>query len=240
MEKRIKFGIVCLMLIGTLLMAGCNEANPDKVLSESDKTEIKKILSNMDGRVDVLLFTSQSGCFSCSKTETLMKELDGLSDKIALKTYDIEKNKDMVTKYNIELVPAIVVIGKEDYGIKHYGFPGGKEFNPLIEAVIDSSRSRPRAPDEIERKINSIANPVEVKIFVTPTCPYCPDMVRVANAYAIVSDKVSTVTIMSNEFEDYSKKYKISAVPTTIINDTFKKEGKIEIEEFINYLVVSS
>ncbi|KYC45212.1 MAG: Thioredoxin [Candidatus Methanofastidiosum methylothiophilum] len=240
MEKRIKFGIICLMLIGTLLMAGCNESNPDKILSESDKTEIKKILSNMDGRVDILLFTSQSGCFSCSKTETLMKELDGLSDKVALKTYDTEKNKDMATKYNIELVPAIVVVGKEDYGIKHYGFPGGKEFNPLIEAVIDSSRSRPRAPEEIERKIKSITNPVEVKIFVTPTCPYCPDMVRVANAYAIVSDKVSTVTIMSNEFEDYSKKYKISAVPTTIINDTFKKEGKIEIEEFINYLVVSS
>jgi alkyl hydroperoxide reductase subunit AhpF len=65
-------------------------------------------------------------------------------------------------------------------------------------------------------------------------------MVRVANAYSIVSEKISTVTIMSNEFEEYSNKYKITAVPTTIINDTFKKEGKIEIEEFINYLVVTS
>ena len=240
MEKRIKFIIISLMLIGTLLMAGCNEANPDKVLSESDKTEIKKMLANMDGKVDILLFTSESGCFSCSKTETLMKEFDQLSDKIALKIYDTDKNKDMATKYNIELVPAIVVIGKEDYGIKHYGFPGGKEFNPLIEATIDSSRSRPKVSEEIERKISTIKNPVEVKIFVTTTCPYCPDMVRVANAYAIVSDKISTVTIMSNEFEEYSKKYKIDAVPTTIINDTFKKEGKIEIEEFVNYLVVSS
>ena len=110
MEKRIKFIIICLMLIGTLLFAGCNEANPDKVLSESDKTEIKKMLANMDGKVDILLFTSESGCFSCSKTETLMKEFDQLSDKISLKVYDTEKNKDLAIKYNIELVPAIVVI----------------------------------------------------------------------------------------------------------------------------------
>ena len=240
MEKRIKFITICLMLIGTLLFAGCNEANPDKVLSESDKTEIKKMLANMDGKVDILLFTSESGCFSCSKTETLMKEFDQLSDKISLKVYDTEKNKDLAIKYNIELVPAIVVIGKEDYGIKHYGFPGGKEFNPLIEAVIDSSREKPNASEEIAKKISTIKGPVEVKIFVTPTCPYCPDMVRVANAYAIVSDKISTVTIMSNEFEEYSQKYKITAVPTTIINDSFRKEGKIEIEEFINYLVVTS
>ncbi|MDY1591682.1 MAG: thioredoxin family protein [Methanofastidiosum sp.] len=241
MEKRIKFIILNLMIISTLLMAGCNEANPDKVISESDKTEIKKILSNnLNEKVDILLFTSQSRCSSCSKTETLIKELDGLSEKITLKTYDIEKNKDMATKYNIELVPAIVVIGKEDYGIKHYGFPSGKEFNPLIEAIIDSSRSRPNIPEEIEKKISSINNPVEVKIFVTPTCPYCPDMVRVANYYALVSDEISTVIIMSNEFEEYSKKYKIAAVPTTIINDNFKKEGKIGIEEFVNYLVVSS
>jgi glutaredoxin-like protein len=240
MEKRIKFGIVSLILIGTLLMAGCNETNPDKVLSENDKTEITKMLANMDGKVEILLFTSQSDCFSCSKTETLMKEFDQLSDKIALKVYEIEKNKDLATEYNIELVPAIVVIGKEDYGVKHYGFPGGKEFNPLIEAIIDSSREKPNVPEEIAKKISTINGPVEVKIFVTPTCPYCPDMVRVANAYSIVSEKISTVTIMSNEFEEYSNKYKITAVPTTIINDTFKKEGKIEIEEFINYLVVTS
>ena len=44
MEKRIKVIIISLMLISTLLMAGCNEADPDKVLSDSDKTEIKKML----------------------------------------------------------------------------------------------------------------------------------------------------------------------------------------------------
>lgn len=240
MEKRIKYVVVSLMIIGTLLMAGCNEANPDKVLSDSDKTEIKKMLASMDSKVDILLFTSESGCFSCSKTQTLMKELDQLSDKITLKSYDTEKNKDMATKYNIELVPAIVIVGKEDYGIKHYGFPGGKEFNPLLEVIISSSMNRPKTSEEITKKVNTITNPVEVKIFVTPTCPSCPDMVRGAYYYSLVSDKVSTVTIMSNEFEEYSEKYKISAVPTVIFNEKFSREGQMAEEAFVNYLVVSS
>lgn len=240
MEKRIKFGIISLMVIGTLLMAGCNEANPDKVLSESDKTEIKKMLVGMDNKVEILLFTSESGCFSCSKTETLMTELDQLSDKISLKVYDTEKNKDMATKYNIELVPAIVIIGKEDYGIKHYGFPGGKEFNPLLEAMISSSMESPKPSEEIVKKINTMSNPVEVKIFVTPTCPSCPDMVRGAYYYSLVSDKISTVTIMSNEFEQYSNNYKITAVPTIVFNEKFIKEGQMPEDAFVNYLVVSS
>ena len=58
----------------------------------------------MDSKVEILLFTSETDCFSCSKTETLMKELDQLSDKITLKVYDTDKNRDMTTKYNIELV----------------------------------------------------------------------------------------------------------------------------------------
>jgi glutaredoxin-like protein len=240
MEKRIKFIIVSLMIIGTLLMAGCNESNPDKVLSDSDKTEIKKMLVGMDNKVDIIVFTSESGCFSCSKTQTLMTELDQLSDKISVKVYDTEKNKDMATKYNIELVPAIVIIGKEDYGIKHYGFPGGTEFNPLLEAIISSSIGSPRVSEEIGKKINTISNPVEVKIFVTPTCPYCPDVVRGAYYYSLVSDKVSTVTIMSNEFEEYSKRYKINAVPTIVFNEEFSREGQMTEETFVNYLVVSS
>ena len=45
---------------------------------------------------------------------------------------------------------------------------------------------------------------------------------------------------MSNEFEEYSKNYKITAVPTTILNENFRKEGLMSEDVFINYLVVSS
>ncbi|HOC78139.1 MAG TPA: thioredoxin family protein [Methanofastidiosum sp.] len=240
MDKKIKYIFTSLMIIGTLFLAGCNESNPDKVLSDADKIELNKILVNMDGNIDILFFKSDNECFSCSKTETLMKEIEQLSNKIDLKVYDVDKDKEMAARYDIELVPAIVVIGEDDYGIKHYGFPGGREFNPLFEAMIYSSMSKPQATEDITKKLNTIKNPIEVKIFVTSTCPSCPDMVRIADKYSIVSDKISTVVIMSNEFEDYSKNYKITAVPTTIINESFRKEGLMDEESFINYVVVSS
>ena len=240
METKIKYLISSLLIISTLFLAGCNDSNPDKVLSDTDKAELNKMLVNMDGNVEILFFKSESGCFSCTKTETLVREIDQLSNKISLKVYDVEKDKEIATKYDIELVPAIVVVGKENYGLKHYGFPGGKEFNPLFEAMIYSSMSRPQATEEITKKLNTIENPVEVKVFVTSTCPSCPDMVRIADMYSIVSDKISTVVIMSNEFEDYSKNYKITAVPTTVINENFRKEGLMDEESFINYVVVSS
>ena len=240
MEKGLKLTIFSLLLIITLLLAGCNESSTDKVLSESDKLEIKKLFSGMDGKVELLLFTSQLGCYSCSKTETLMREIDGLSDKISLKIYDKEKNEQIAAKYNIELVPAVVIVGKENYGIKQYGFPGGREIMPFLEAIKNSSMQKPILSEEISKKIDTMDSPVEVKIFITSTCPYCPDMVRGANYYALAADKVSTVTIMSNEFDEYSKNYKVNSVPTIIFNEKVKREGQMSEEAFVNYLVTSS
>lgn len=240
MRKKVKFIVITLMLIGTLLMTGCNDTDPDRVLSESDKIEIRKILENMENEVEIILFTSEKDCFSCSKTEILMREIEELTDKISVKVYDKEKNKDLSIKYDIELLPAIVIVGKKDYGIKHYGFPGGRIFVPFIESIILSSMERPNVPEVIERKINNINNPVEVKILVTSTCPYCPDMVRYANYYSIISDNISSVSIMANEFEEYSNKYNIRGVPTIVFNENFIRDGQITEEEFLNYIVVSS
>jgi len=98
----------------------------------------------------------------------------------------------------------------------------------------------PKVSEENGKKVNTMNNPVEVKIFVTPTCPSCPDMVRGAYYYSLVSDKISTVIIMSNEFEKYSENYKITAVPTIVFNEKFTKEGQMPEDAFVNYLVVSS
>ena len=45
---------------------------------------------------------------------------------------------------------------------------------------------------------------------------------------------------MSNEFDEYSKKYKINSVPTIIFNEKVKREGQMSEEAFVNYLVTSS
>ena len=55
---------------------------------------------------------------------------------------------------------------------------------PLLEAIVSSSMPRPQTSENLTKKLNTISNPVEVKIFVTPTCPSCPDMVRVADSYS--------------------------------------------------------
>ncbi len=239
MRKEIKYIITALILIGSLLMTGCNDSDPEKVLSETDKVEIGKILEDMESDVEILLFISEKDCFGCQKTEILMSELEQITDKISVKVFDKETNSDLSIKYDIELVPAIVIIGKEDYGIKHYGFPGGRIFVPFIEAIILSSMKKPNISEDLQRKINNIDDPVEVKILVTSTCPYCPDMVRYAYRYSILSENIYSVSIMANEFEEYTGKYNIRGVPTMIFNENFIRDGQIGEEEFLNYIVVS-
>ena len=37
--------------------------------------------------------------------------------------------------YKVEKIPATIVEGEEDYGIRFYGIPGGYEFASLIHAL---------------------------------------------------------------------------------------------------------
>jgi alkyl hydroperoxide reductase subunit AhpF len=41
-----------------------------------------------------------------------------------------------VKEYGIEQIPAIAVVGEEDYGIRFYGIPSGYEFTSLLNAIL--------------------------------------------------------------------------------------------------------
>jgi hypothetical protein len=41
----------------------------------------------------------------------------------------------------------------------------------------DTSAGTNDIPDDLRAKIVAIDKPVDIKVFVTPTCPYCPGTV---------------------------------------------------------------
>jgi hypothetical protein len=42
-----------------------------------------------------------------------------------LTVYDFQTYKEVVKKYNIDKIPATVIRGEKDYGIRYYGIPSG-------------------------------------------------------------------------------------------------------------------
>ena len=75
-----------------------------------------------------------------------------------------------------------------------------------------------------------------VKIYSTPTCPYCPRAVITAHQMAMESPLVEAEMVEATEFPDLSNRYQIMGVPDTVINEGAGKvvgavpEGRLMIE----------
>jgi len=66
-------------------------------------------------------------------------------------------------------VPAIVVEGARDYGIRFFGLPSGYEFTNLIDAIIVASTGEPALSAETKDVLAGLGKPVHIRVFTTPT-----------------------------------------------------------------------
>ena len=64
-------------------------------------------------------------------------------------------------------------------------------------------------------------------MFVTPTCPYCPPAVILAQQMAYYSPRVRADMIEATEFPPLAQKYNVYGVPRTVINEKEFIEGAV-------------
>ena len=197
------------------------------------KADLAKMLVNP---VRVTVFTQEIECEYCKETRELVDEISSLTDKIKLQVLDLIKDKEKAAEYGVDKVPAIVIEGSKKSGVKFYGVPAGYEFNTLIKDIVLASRGETELTAETKRRLSDIKKPVHVKVFVTPTCPYCPGMVSLAHQFAMENDNITADMIEITEFPQLSVKYNVSGVPKTIINESVEVLGMQPEEEFVRQL----
>jgi len=208
------------------------------VLKEREKKLISEKLSReLEKDVRLVVFTQDFECEYCATNRELMEDLASLSDKIKLEVFDFEKDYEKAQRWGIDKIPATAVFGVREYGIRFFGLPMGYEFPTLIDAIIDASRGTTKLQPAIKEKIKSIREPVHIQVFVTPTCPYCPRVVRIAHQLAIENEFIRADMVEVMEFPQLVNKYDIMAVPKTIINDAFSFEGALPESHFVEYVL---
>lgn len=110
------------------------------ILNDKDKTEIRNLLSPLEGNVTLHYFTQDFECPSCRTGHDLYAELVVLSDKLELKVHDFVKEKETADAFGVDKIPALVLEGARPNKIHFYGVPAGYEFVTLLEDLLDVSR----------------------------------------------------------------------------------------------------
>jgi len=199
------------------------------LLREEDRQYLIKEFESLPEAVKLVVFTQEFECQYCRETRAIAEELASLSDKISVEVYDFVKDKAVAEQYGIDKVPALAVVRggaqPKDYGIRFYGIPAGYEFTTLVEDIMMAARGESGLMPASKEQLARLTQPVHVQVFVTPTCPYCPQAVRLAHQLAVESDLVRADMVEAIEFPHLAVRYQVQGVPRTVINDREHIEG---------------
>ena len=139
------------------------------ILKEKDKEKVTNIFKGIEKDVTIVMFTQEMECPRCEMTRTMLEEVSGLSDKLSLEVHDFVAEADLAKKYGVDKIPATVILGDMDYGIRFYGVPAGYEFNVLIEDIMDVGKRNPGLSKEVMIELSKVDQPVHMQVLISPT-----------------------------------------------------------------------
>jgi thioredoxin reductase (NADPH) len=63
----------------------------------------------------------------------------------------------------------MILGGAAERRVRFMGFPGGYEFATFMTALLEAGGAGEEVPEPIRTRLDGLANPVDIKVFVTPS-----------------------------------------------------------------------
>ena len=195
------------------------------LLNDEIVQNVKNMLGDIPQDVKLAVFTDDEHCEYCDEIIQLVNEVAAVTERVSVEQYEIHRDAAQAEALNLKRAPAIAILGKEDYGLRFYGIPSGYEFSTLLHGIQKASEGKSELDAQTKSYLAGLGKPVDLEVFVTPTCPYCPQAAVLAMEMAIESKLVNADVVEASEFPDLSNHYNVMGVPLSVINGSERVEG---------------
>lgn len=207
-------------------------AQPAVEAEQAFLRQLRQTFENMPNDIPLYLFagTGPGDVFvdSCRKIIRAFREL---TTKITLKEFPL--GHDLAMQWKVESSPTLL-IDPDRYNIRWLGAPMGEEGRSFLEAMIMIGMAKSDVSDQSRPVIERITEPRHIKIFVSPTCPYCPQQVVNGLKAAIEKpDLISLEIIDIQSRPDLAEQYSAHSVPQAFANDVLIGQGAQQEEVFM-------
>jgi glutaredoxin-like protein len=208
------------------------------LIDDATMARLRERLAGLDRPVELHLYRKPGGggrlvlpagvgCETCDVTEELLRSLAAAApERITLTVTDVNDP-------SIEVPAVTIAAPTEAPRITFQGLPSGYEFATLLDAVERVSAGTAGLEPEIAEALAALDQDVEVMVFVTPTCPYCPGAASMANRMALASPRVSSRVVEANEFAELSNEFGVQGVPRTVVNRAGAFVGALPERTFV-------
>ncbi len=189
------------------------------ILSDENRDDVREVFEQMDREITAHVFTDDN-CEYCDETVELNEELAELTDLYTLEVHDLESEAaeewDATTYDN---APVTVLTDGEIRGVRYFGIPSGQEFGAYVRDIVAVSTGESGLDESIKAELAEIDEPVNIKVFVTLTCPHCPQAVETAHKFAIENPNITSEMVEAQEFMELAQQFGVRGVPQVNIND---------------------
>ncbi|MFO0753775.1 MAG: FAD-dependent oxidoreductase [Thermodesulfovibrionales bacterium] len=208
----------------------------EEVIPEQARKFLRETFANLKEKVLIEVFTGAETKQLDDVVAELMKTISSLTDKIEVAFYPLDS--DQAKKRGATRAPSLL-IDPDRFKIRYIGAPVGEEGRTLITGILLASNKGVILSEAAVQKLAELREPRLIQVFVTPTCPYCPQQALNAISAAIARpDLVTAEVIEMYENKDFIEKYHIITVPFTVINEvpigTGLKSAELFAEEVIS------
>ena len=211
----------------------------EPLISKDSGKTIKKELDSLKDPVSILVFTSEEVNKPFNEFSIkLLTELSGISDKILPRFETI--GSELSKKYDITGSPTLL-IQPDKYNIRLSGAPAGEELTTFLLTLLMASTGTTILSDASKARLVDLKDNRNIKVFVSPTCPYCPLQAALAIAVAIEKPGlVSTEIIEIYENKDLAAQFNAFSVPQVFVDDRLVGLGLQPEEVFVEEVITAT
>jgi len=197
---------------------------------EQEKVKDLKTIAGQAHRIKLFLIDS--------KHPELFLQMEALCQDVqkALPEIEVGVKEEQLLAY-----PAVKITNpEEEINLYYLSLPEKREWLPFFNALKAIATDTFILGAEEIKKVKSLSTPVEVKVFITPECVFCPLVVDLANQLAIVNHLLHVFIIDGNLYPELAKRYEVTASPTVIINEDYFLVGTEAKEKLVQWIEKAS
>ena len=210
-------------------------APQNEMASQAYLNQLRATFEQLPNDIMLYLFTAkgQEDAFTHANRQVI-RAFRELSARITLREYDLDH--ELARKHNITSSPTLL-IAPDMFNIRWLGAPMGEEARTLLETLILVGLGKSQLSDQSLKVIKKIDTPRHVKVFVSPTCPYCPQQAVNAVKAAVEAPEYVSLEIIDIQSEpEIANQYAAQSVPQAFANDVLIGQGAQPEEVFLSSL----
>jgi len=204
----------------------------ERLLRRETENQLRAAFESLPHKVTFYLFTRRGDKDVLTQAaRDLVQAFLQLSSKLELREYDLQD--ELARKWRVDTSPTLV-FEPDRYSIRYLGVPYGEEARTFLAALMLLGRRTPGLSEQSLQVIKKIDDSRAIKVFVSATCPYCPDQaVNAIKAAMELPQLISLEIIDIQSNPEQANRYSAFSVPQTFANDILIAQGAQPEELFM-------